>query len=75
MGKRKRKDAMTGCQPAAQDDLQRKAFFCPACNQKVLNWPVFSRHLQRCCPDLLRGKAELRDAQAEVQSRPLTSCS
>ena len=35
------------------------AFYCPACTQKALKWPVFSRHLQRCCPDLLSGKAIL----------------
>ena len=41
---------------------QEDAFFCPACHQRVVKWPVFSRHLQRCCPDLLQGKDMLRKA-------------
>jgi len=41
------------------------AFYCPACTQKSLKWPVFSRHLQRCCPDLLSGKAILTNESLE----------
>lgn len=41
------------------------AFFCPACTQKSLKWPVFSKHLQRCCPDLLPGKAILANDSLE----------
>ncbi len=41
------------------------AFYCPACTQKSLRWPVFSKHLQRCCPDLLPGKAILVNESLE----------
>ena len=41
------------------------AFYCPACTQKALKWPVFSRHLKRCCPDLLSGKAILASVDLE----------
>ena len=41
------------------------AFYCPACTQKSLKWPVFSRHLQRCCPDLMSGKAILTNESLE----------
>ncbi len=41
------------------------AFYCPACTQKSLRWPVFSKHLQRCCPDLLSGKAILLNESLE----------
>ena len=41
------------------------AFYCPACTQKCLRWPVFSKHLQRCCPDLLPGKAILVNESLE----------
>ena len=41
------------------------AFYCPACTQKSLKWPVFSKHLQRCCPDLLPGKAILTNDSLE----------
>lgn len=51
MGKKRKLDA----------EEQRNGFFCPACNQMALKWPVFSRHLQRCCPDLLIGKSQLCD--------------
>lgn len=42
------------------------AYFCPACTQKSLKWPVFSRHLKRCCPDLLFGKAILTNEALET---------
>ena len=41
------------------------AYYCPACTQKSLKWLVFSRHLQRCCPDLLSGKDVLTDEGLE----------
>ena len=44
------------------------AYYCPACTQKSLKWLVFSRHLQRCCPDLLSGKDVLT---IEGLERPL----
>ena len=44
------------------------AYYCPACTQKSLKWLVFSRHLQRCCPDLLSGKDVLINEGLE---RPL----
>ena len=61
MGKRKRADALLGGtgMRAIEEEC---AFFCPACNQRVVKWPVYSRHLQRCCPDLLQGKDMLRNA-------------
>ena len=60
MGKRKRADALlSGRDMKASEKVD--AFFCPACNQRVVKWPVYSRHLQRCCPDLLQGKDMLRD--------------
>ncbi len=50
---------------------QQDGYFCPACNQMALKWPVFSRHLQRCCPDLLSGKDQLSDEgleQAQIEA-------
>ena len=41
------------------------AYYCPACTQKSLKWLVFSRHLQRCCPDLLSGKDVLTNEGLE----------
>ena len=61
MGKRKRADTLLGG-TMTQASEQDEAFFCPACNQRVVKWPVYSRHLQRCCPDLLQGKGVLRNA-------------
>ena len=55
MGKKRKLDA----------GKQQDGFFCPACNQMALKWPVFSRHLQRCCPDLLGGKDKLCDESLE----------
>ncbi|BDA45557.1 Ribosomal large subunit pseudouridine synthase D [Coccomyxa sp. Obi] len=55
MGKKRKLDAVK----------QQDGFFCPACNQMALKWPVFSRHLQRCCPDLLSGKDQLCDEGLE----------
>lgn len=64
MGKKRKIDA------ARQQD----GFFCPACNQMALKWPVYSRHLQRCCPDLLGGKEQLRNEcleQADVEAETI----
>lgn len=61
MGKKRKLDAVK----------QQDGFFCPACNQMALKWPVFSRHLQRCCPDLLSGKDQLCDEgleQAQIEA-------
>lgn len=63
MGKKRKLDAVK----------HPDGFFCPACNQMALKWPVFSRHLQRCCPDLLSGKEllcdfDLQQVQVEDQN-------
>ena len=63
MGKRKWADSMALNSDAAAE-APTTAFSCPACTQMVLKWPVFSKHLQRCCPDLLQGKDMLRDKDA-----------
>lgn len=63
MGKRKWEDSMAQSSHAAAGE-PAAAFSCPACTQKVLKWLVFSKHLQRCCPDLLEGKNLLRDKEA-----------
>lgn len=55
MGKKRKLDAVK----------EQDGFYCPACNQMALKWPVFSRHLQRCCPDLLGGKDQLCDESLE----------
>lgn len=47
---------------------QKLGFFCPACGQLALKWPVFSRHMQRCCPDLTRGTKLLCDDKADHQA-------
>lgn len=63
MGKRKRPQGMTQQAGTAAGE-PRAAFHCPACNQQVLNWPVFAKHLQRCCPDLMQGRDLLLDGAA-----------
>jgi hypothetical protein len=52
---------------------EKEGFFCPACGQKCLRWPVFSKHLQRCCPDLLADKELLCDEKADQQPSNVTS--
>ena len=70
MGKRRRVQSMTQEACTAADE-PRAAFFCPACNQQVLNWPVFAKHLQRCCPDLMRGRNLLLDGTAGYSAAEL----